>query len=512
MLDNLTRRFSDIFRGLTGKKITESAIKETTREIRRALLEADAALPVVKEFVKRVSDKALGAEVVAGVDAGQMFIKIVNDELIDLMGPVDPEISWKDKGPTVVLLSGLQGSGKTTTCAKLALFLRDRKKRKPMMVAADLQRPAAIEQLKVLGGQIDVPVFHEEGLSPPDLCKKAVKEAKTRGCDTVLLDTAGRLHVDEELMGEIRQISKKTSPDEIFLVCDAMTGQDAVHSASAFNESLELSGVVLTKLDGDARGGAALSVKQITNKPIKFVGVGEKLDRLEEFHPDRMASRILGMGDVVGLVDRAQQVIDEEEQERLQKKMLEANFDLDDFLGQLSQMKKLGSVKDLLGHLPGLGGRVDELDLKGNELTIIESIIQSMTQRERSRPEIINTSRRKRIARGSGRSVEQVNDLLKQFKQMQGMMKQFSQSSGFFGKMKGMKELRKQLGGASPEEMLAGMGPGPGGQIPGAPGGPGAGPAGPGSGGNSRGGGPTKDEIRKRRKKERQRKRRSRRR
>jgi len=512
MLDNLTRRFTGIFSGLAGKKITESSIKETTREIRRALLEADAALPVVKEFVKRVGEKALGAELVAGVDAGQMFIKIVNDELIELMGPVDPEIAFKAKGPTVVLLSGLQGSGKTTTCAKLALFLRDRKKRKPMMVAADLQRPAAIDQLKVLGGQIGVPVFHEEGLSPPELCEKAVQEAKGRGCDTVLLDTAGRLHVDEELMGEIRQIAKCARPDEIFLVCDAMTGQDAVQSVSAFNESLELSGVILTKLDGDARGGAALSIMQITNKPIKFVGVGEKLDRLEEFHPDRMASRILGMGDVVGLVDRAQLVIDEEEQERLQKKMLEANFDLDDFLGQLAQVKKMGSIKDLLGHLPGLGGRVDELDLKGNELTITESIIQSMTQRERSRPEIINTNRRKRIARGAGRSVEQVNDLLRQFKQMQGMMKQFSQTSGFMGKLKGMKEMKKQLGATSAEQMMQGLGSGPGGLAPGGPGatGPGMGPGG--GGGGSRGGGPTKEEIRKRRKKERQRKKRSRRR
>jgi len=363
MLEGLTKRFTDIVAGLRGGKINEATIKETGREIRRALLEADAALPVVKDFEKRVREKALGSTVIEGVDAGQMLTKIVQDELIDLMGPVDHEFSWRSGGPTVVLLSGLQGSGKTTTCAKLALYLRDRKKRKPMMVAADLQRPAAIEQLKVLGQQIGVPVFHEAGMTPPEVCSAAVKEAKKLKCDVILLDTAGRLHVDEELMGELKQISSMTSPDEVFFVCDAMTGQDAVKSADAFSQSLPLTGVILTKLDGDARGGAALSVKAITGKPIKFVGVGEQLDRLDEFHPDRMASRILGMGDVVSLVDRAQQVIDEDEQAQMQEKMLAAKFDLEDFLSQLRQIKKMGSLKDLLGHLPGIGGRVDELDV-----------------------------------------------------------------------------------------------------------------------------------------------------
>ncbi|MGB1071010.1 MAG: signal recognition particle protein, partial [Planctomycetota bacterium] len=420
MLGGLTQRLTAIVGGLRGRKITEDVIKDTSREIRRALLEADASLPVVKDFEKRVREAALGAEVIEGVDAGQMFTKIVQDELTDLMGPVDHEIAWKKSGATVILMSGLQGSGKTTTCGKLARYFRERKKKRPMLVAADLQRPAAIEQLKVLGRQLDVPVFHQEGLTPPQVCEAALGAAREQKCDVIILDTAGRLHVDDQLMGELKQIADKTKPDETFFVCDAMTGQDAVRSAEAFSQSLELSGVILTKLDGDARGGAALSVKAITGKPIKFVGVGEKLDRLDEFHPDRMASRILGMGDVVGLVDRAQQFIDEKEQAEMQEKLLEANFTLEDFLSQLRQIKKMGSIKDLLSHIPGIGGQVDQMDIKGDELVIVESIIQSMTTKERQRPEIINTSRRRRIAAGAGRPLEAVNDLLKQFKQMQG--------------------------------------------------------------------------------------------
>ena len=518
MLGGLTQRLTAIVGGLRGRKITEDVIKDTSREIRRALLEADASLPVVKDFEKRVREAALGAEVIEGVDAGQMFTKIVQDELTDLMGPVDHEIAWKKSGATVILMSGLQGSGKTTTCGKLARYFRERKKKRPMLVAADLQRPAAIEQLKVLGRQLDVPVFHQEGLTPPQVCEAALGAAREQKCDVIILDTAGRLHVDDQLMGELKQIADKTKPDETFFVCDAMTGQDAVRSAEAFSQSLELSGVILTKLDGDARGGAALSVKAITGKPIKFVGVGEKLDRLDEFHPDRMASRILGMGDVVGLVDRAQQFIDEKEQAEMQEKLLEANFTLEDFLSQLRQIKKMGSIKDLLSHIPGIGGQVDQMDIKGDELVIVESIIQSMTTKERQRPEIINTSRRRRIAAGAGRPLEAVNDLLKQFKQMQGMMQGFKKQSGFFGKLKGMRDMKQSMEDLQNADAggMPGM-PGMPGGLPGMPGempqipGMGAPPGGPGGPGKGKAG-PSKDERRKKRKQERQRRKKSRRR
>jgi signal recognition particle subunit SRP54 len=351
-----------------------------------------------------------------------------------------------------------------------------------------------------------VPVFHQPGLTPPEVCKAALEEAKKLKCDVVLLDTAGRLHVDDHLMGELKQIASKTSPDEVFFVCDAMTGQDAVKSAEAFSQSISLTGVILTKLDGDARGGAALSVKAITGKPIKFIGVGEKLDRLEEFHPDRMASRILGMGDVVGLVDRAQQVIDEDEQVAMQEKMLAAKFDLEDFLSQLRQIKKMGSLKDLLSHLPGLGGRVDELDVKGDEIQVVESVIQSMTKKERQRPEIINTSRRRRIAAGAGRTLEDVTGLLRQFKQMQGMMEQMKKHQGLFGKMKGMREMKDAIAGGEgdPAAMAPGVLP-PGMMPPGL-----APPSGPGGPGQKRIG-PSLDERRKKRKQERQRRKNSRR-
>ncbi len=448
MFETITSRFTDIVAGLRGKKITEGNVKETVRAIRVALLEADVALPVVKSFVKKVSDKALGLEVVEGVDAGQLFVKIVQDELTELMGPVDPEIPFRNKGPTVILLAGLQGSGKTTTCAKLAKLLRDKKERRPLMVAADLQRPAAIEQLKVLGKQLDIPVFHEPDLAPPKLCERAVEEAQRLGCDTVLLDTAGRLHIDEALMGELKDVAKKTKPDQIFLVCDAMTGQDAVNSAKEFNETLELTGLILTKLDGDARGGAALSVKHITGKTIKFIGTGEKLDRLEPFHPDRMASRILGMGDVVSLVEQAQDKMDQKLQEEMEQKIRDASWNLNDFLKQIDQIKKMGPLRDLLSMLPGIGAKVDELGLQGDEMKIVESIIQSMTKLERERPAILNTSRRQRIARGCGRTVEDVNGLLKQFKQMKGLMDSMAGGGGgggMFGKMKAMNAMRKQI-------------------------------------------------------------------
>ncbi|NCG12601.1 MAG: signal recognition particle protein, partial [Planctomycetia bacterium] len=342
------------------------------------------------------------------------------------------------------------------------------------------------------------------------VCEAALGAAREQKCDVIILDTAGRLHVDEQLMGELKLIAEKTQPDETFFVCDAMTGQDAVRSAEAFSQALELSGVILTKLDGDARGGAALSVKAITGKPVKFIGVGEKLDRLDEFHPDRMASRILGMGDVVGLVDRAQQVIDEKDQAEMQEKLLDASFTLEDFLSQLRQIKKMGNLKDLLSHIPGIGGQVDQMDIKGDELVIVESIIQSMTTKERERPEIINTSRRRRIAAGAGRTLESVNDLLKQFKQMQGMMQQFKKQSGFFGKMKGMRDMKKSLEGM--EDPSGGALPGMPGMVPGEmPALPGLGnlPGGPGGPGKAKSG-PSKDERRKKRKQERQRRKKSR--
>lgn len=507
MFENLTRRLTDVFDGMRGRKITEKNVRDTMREVRVALIEADVALPVVKDFQSRVLDKALGLEVVEGVDSGQQLIKVFHDELTDLMGPVDPEIEWNKKRPTIILMAGLQGSGKTTTCGKLARRLRDKKDRRPLLVAADVQRPAAIEQLKVLGRQLDVPVFHLPDTPPPEICKKAVEQAASMGCDTVILDTAGRLQIDEEMMTEIKQVAKKTSPDEIFLVCDAMTGQDAVRSAQGFNDALELSGVILTKLDGDARGGAALSVKAITGKPIKFIGVGEKLDRLEEFQPERMASRILGMGDVVGLVERAQEHVEQEEQERMQKALQEGKFSLDDFLKQISVMKKMGSMRDLLGSLPGLGGKVDDLGLEGNEMTVVESIIQSMTRKERDRPEIINTSRRKRIAIGCGRKVEEVNDLLKQFKAMKGMMEQLSgHGRGLLGKIKGVRAMRKQMkamGDPSQAGMMPDMAPG----LPGLPNGLGPPPAeGPVTHGKSI----SKKDLQKKRKAERQRKRKQR--
>lgn len=514
MFENLTRRFTDAFANLRGKKITEKNVRDTMREVRIALIEADVALPVVKDFQKRVLEKAIGSDIIKGVEGGQQLIKIFQDELTELMGPVDPEIEWNKKRPTVILMAGLQGSGKTTTCAKLAKRLRDKRKRRPMMVAADIQRPAAIEQLKILGKQLDIPVFHLPDTSPPEICKRAVKEAASMGCDTVILDTAGRLQIDEQMMAEIKQVSKKTSPDEIFLVCDAMTGQDAVRSAEGFNEALELTGVILTKLDGDARGGAALSVKAITGKPIKFVGIGEKLDRLDEFHPERMATRILGMGDIVGLVNRAQDEVTEEEQAAMQAKLQEGRFGLDDFLKQLGMVEKMGSVRDLLSHLPGLGGKVDELGLEGNEITVVKSVIQSMTKEERDRPEIINTSRRKRIASGCGRGIEDVNDLLKQFKVMKGMMDQMAgHGRGLLGKIKGMRQLRKEMKAQQREMGDGGPMPGmlPGGQIPG------MGPMGPPVALADEPGGPkkpsakSKKDLQKKRKAERQRKRKNRR-
>jgi signal recognition particle subunit SRP54 len=449
MFESITRRFTDIFRGLAGRKITEGNIKETLREIRVALLEADVSIGVVKDFLQNVETKALGGKVLEGVDPGQQFIYLVYEELAGLMGPVDTRIAFKERGPTVILMAGLQGSGKTTTCGKLALRLRKHFKRKPLLVAADIQRPAAIEQLQTLGAQIGIPVYTEAGQKPPVICKNAVTKASDMGCDTVILDTAGRLHIDEEMMDEIREIARLTHPDEIFLVCDAMVGQDAVKSAREFNEALELTGVILTKLDGDARGGAALSVKSVTGKPIKFVGVGEKLEgTLEEFRPDGMAQRILGFGDVIGLVRQAQEHVDQDEARKMQEKLLENTFTLEDFLQQFGAIKKMGPIKDILAKMPGFGGQLADMDLDDKQFGRIEAIIQSMTPKERQRPEILNTSRRNRISRGAGVEKTEVDDLLKEFGAMKKVMDDIGRvgGKGPFGKLKAFGEAKKKLG------------------------------------------------------------------
>ena len=421
MFEAISEKLGAVLKRLSGKGIlTERNIAEAMDEVRLALLEADVNLKVVKDFVESVSKKAVGEKVLRSISPGQQVIKIVYEELVRLMGPVEPGVPHPAV-PTVIMLAGLQGSGKTTTAAKLASYLLH-KGRRAMLVAADVQRPAAIEQLKILGEQLGVEVFSREG-SPPDICVKAIERAKLVGTGDVILDTAGRLHIDEEMMKEVREIARRTSPHQVYLVCDAMTGQDAVTSAKAFNDQLSLDGVILTKLDGDARGGAALSVKAVTGKPIKFVGVGEKLDKLEEFHPDRMANRILGMGDVVTLVEKAQENIDAAEALKMQEKLLKAEFTFEDFLKQLGMMRKMGSLKDILSMIPGLGSQAGALNISDDELTRVEAIIRSMTPQERRRPELIDPSRRLRIAKGSGSAPEDVSGLLKQFRQMRDLMR-----------------------------------------------------------------------------------------
>ena len=451
MFESLTEKFNSVFRSLSGRgRITEANVGDAMHDVRQALLEADVNYSVVKQFTKDVRDKAIGAEVVKSLHPGQVMIKIVHDELVRLMGPVDTRIYFVSPGPTVILLAGLQGCGKTTTAAKLGKYLLS-KGRHPLMVADDLQRPAAIEQLKILGEQTSIPVYSDE--TTKDTVKVAndgVKYAKEHGQDVVLIDTAGRLHVDEEMMAQVADVAKAVMPQQIYLVCDAMTGQDAVNSAKEFNERLELDGVILTKLDGDARGGAALSVKAVTGKPIKFIGVGEKLDKLEEFHPDRMASRILGMGDVVTLVEKAQEQFDREEVEKMQKKMAKGSFGFDDFLKQMQAVKKMGGIKDMLKLLPGLGGQISDVDLDGQELKQMEAIVYSMTVQERRDPELIDGSRRRRIAAGCGLEVNDVSSLVKTFKRSRDMMKAIS--GGSFG---GLKSLFS--GGFSMEAMSAAM-------------------------------------------------------
>jgi signal recognition particle subunit SRP54 len=430
MFDDLQKRLSSAFRQFRKSgKLTEANMKDGLGEVRNALLEADVHYNVVQDFMKKVTDKAVGTELIKSIRPEQQIVKIVHDELIELMGPVDPSIRLEKAGLTVMMLCGLQGSGKTTTCGKLAKLLAS-EGRKPMLVAADLQRPAAVEQLKVIGTQVGVPVFSQTGSNPVAVCQQALVEANRQGCDTVILDTAGRLHVDDELMSELTLIEKKVKPHQVFFVCDALTGQDAVASAEAFNKALELDGVILTKLDGDARGGAALSVRRVTGVPIKFVGKGEKLDKLEPFDPERLVGQMLGMGDIVGLVEAAQGAMDEEEARRQQEQLAKGKFDLDDFRKQLGTMKKMGSMQDLMSKLPGMAGmgmeKLADVDAD-QEVTRIEGMIDSMTPVERRNPELIDISRRRRIAAGSGVDPSDVSGLVKQFDQMAAVIKQMAQ-------------------------------------------------------------------------------------
>ena len=436
MFESLTGKFNAVFKSLAGRgRITEANVSDAVRDVRKALLEADVSYNVVKKFCKDVTQAAIGAEVIKSLHPSQVFVKIVNDELTRLMGPVDTRIYFVSPGPTVIMLAGLQGGGKTTTAAKLGKYLVS-KGRKPLLVADDLRRPAAIEQLAVLGQQLNIDVYKEESKNAVKVAKNGVKHAKEHGLDVVVLDTAGRLHIDEDMMVEVADVAKAVTPHQIYLVCDAMTGQDAVNSAKEFNERLELDGVILTKLDGDARGGAALSVKAVTGKPIKFIGIGEKLDKLEEFHPDRMAGRILGMGDVVTLVEKAQEQFEAEEAEKLQKKMAKGTFGFDDFLKQMQAVKKMGGIKDMLKMMPGMGGQLGDMDFDDAEIHRMEAIVYSMTPHERREPEIIDASRRRRVAAGAGVQVHDVSGLVKTFKRSRDMMK--AMSGGALGGLKNL--------------------------------------------------------------------------
>lgn len=424
MFENLSERLERSFKLLKGQgKITEINVAETLKDVRRALLDADVNYSVAKQFTDTVKAKALGQNVITAVKPSELMVKIVHDELALLMGGVAVDVNLSGN-PTVILMSGLQGSGKTTFSGKLARKFKSEKGKRPLLVACDVYRPAAIEQLKVLGEQIDVPVYIEpESKNPVEIAQNAIKHAKAHNYDMVIVDTAGRLAVDEQMMDEIEAIKKAINPQETLFVVDAMTGQDAVNTAKEFNQRLDFDGVVLTKLDGDTRGGAALSIRTVVDKPIKFVGTGEKLEALDVFHPARMADRILGMGDIVSLVERAQQQYDEEEARRLQKKIAKNQFDFNDFMAQIAQIKKMGNLKDLASMIPGVGKAIKDVDIDDNAFKGIEAIIQSMTPLERRNPEIINGSRRQRIAKGSGTSLQEVNRLLKQFESTRKMMK-----------------------------------------------------------------------------------------
>jgi signal recognition particle subunit SRP54 len=445
LFDALTSKFNGIFHSLSGRgRITESNVSDAMREVRKALLEADVNYHVVKQFCKDVQDAAMGAQVIQSLRPGQVMVKIVHDELVKLMGPVDTRIYYVSPGPTIIMLAGLQGSGKTTTAGKLAKYLVSKGK-KPCLVADDLQRPAAIDQLETLAQQVEVPIYTERITDSVKVARKGIAHAKEIGCDVVVLDTAGRLHIDEEMMAEIANVAKAVSPHQIYLVCDSMTGQDAVNSAKEFNERLELDGVILTKLDGDARGGAALSVKAVTGKPIKFIGVGEKLDKLEEFHPDRMAGRILGMGDVVTLVEKAQEQFDADEAQKMQAKMAKGTFGFDDFLKQMQAMKKMGGMASMLKMIPGMS-QLGQMDMDDREIDRMEGIVHSMTTQERRDPELIDASRRRRIARGSGRDAQEVAGLIKTFRRSRDLMK--SLSGGAMGGLKSLMTGKLDLFGA----------------------------------------------------------------
>ena len=431
MFENLTDKLERSFKLLKGQgRITEINIAETLKDVRRALLDADVHYKIAKSFTDTVKQKALGQDVLTAVQPGQMMVKIVHDELMELMGGEAVDIDIK-ANPAIILIAGLQGSGKTTFSGKLARLLKEKRGKRPLLVAGDVYRPAAIEQLKTLGEQVEVPVYTEEGSKDPvKIAKNAVKHAKKEGYTAVIIDTAGRLAVDEEMMKEITAIRDAVSPHEILFVVDAMTGQDAVNTAKTFNDRLDFDGVVLTKLDGDARGGAALTIRSVVDKPIKFVSTGEKLDALDVFHPDRMADRILGMGDIVTLVEKAQEQFDEEEARKLQRKIAKDQFNFDDFLSQIQQIKKMGNIKDLAAMIPGMGKAVRNMDIDDDAFKEIEAIIRSMTPQERQNPAILNGSRKKRIARGSGTSVTDINRLLKQFGETRKMMKSMSGKKG----------------------------------------------------------------------------------
>lgn len=439
LFEGLADRLQEAFKKLKGKgKITEEHVNEALREVRMALLEADVNFKVVKDFIAKVKAKAIGQEVLNSLTPAQQVVKIVNEELTDLMGGTQSKLTVAAKPPTIIMLVGLQGAGKTTTAGKLANYLKKQNK-KPLMVAADIYRPAAIKQLQVLGEQLSIPVFTmPEGNSPIEIARQAIDKAVSLFCDTVIIDTAGRLHINQELMAELDGIKNVVQPQEILLVVDAMTGQDAVTVAESFNATLDVTGLILTKLDGDARGGAALSIKAVTGKPIKFVGMGEKLDALEPFHPERMASRILGMGDILSLIEKAQSTIDMDQAAEMEKKLLKEEFTLEQFLDQLQMIKKMGSIESILNMIPGMGNikKLQNVEINDKEILHVEAIIRSMTKKERRNPNILNGSRRKRIALGSGTRVQDVNKLLKQFEESKKMMKQ----------MQGMQKLAKKGG------------------------------------------------------------------
>lgn len=444
MFENLSEKLDRAFKIIKGKgKITEINISESIKEVRKALIDADVSYPIAKEFCDEVKKKALGQNVLTSVEPGQMMIKMVHDELVTLMGTTTEEINLKGS-PAIILVAGLQGSGKTTFSAKLASYLKSKKSKNVLLVAGDVYRPAAIDQLQVLADSIQVSVYREdESKDPVQISLNAIKKAKTENYNVVIIDTAGRLAVDEEMMNEISNVKQAVQPTETLFVVDSMTGQDAVNTAKAFHDRLDYDGVVLTKLDGDTRGGAALTIRRVVNKPIKFMSIGEKLDALDLFHPDRMANRILGMGDIVSLVEKAEQQYNEEEARKLSKKIHTNSFDYNDFLGQINQIKKMGNLKDLVGMLPGVGKALKDVDIKDDAFKSIEAIIGSMTKQERENPDLLDVSRKKRIAKGSGCSIEEVNRLVKQFDQTRKMMR--SLSGNKLQQMKQLKSMRKNV-------------------------------------------------------------------